>query len=164
MDALAKLQSHFQNSDLFVFPDDVKKITDNTNFIEAKAAVASALNQMVDDKYLSKFDDEEGGRKFSTYVLFISEKDRNVEVSISKETAKNIANICNQFLPLINTDIEGNITPEDIGEREFLILLSITQVFAQRLAHLEEEQNKNKEREKKNKKVDGEEDSGLLSV
>jgi hypothetical protein len=153
--SIGLILNFLEKNDSFTFEKDYKKL--NWNLItekdstedEQQASILGALQLMERENSITKVEREVGDGKNKknqyTYVVLNSRKNSPVTIEIGKETATNLVNVVNQFLPMMDINIKERSNIENLGEAEIILLLQVVHFMAQQLNQENEKSEKESE-------------------
>lgn len=143
--AVGLLLKHFESKDSFNIDVDYEKLDwkllgeDNSSTDEKRAAILTGLQLMEKENMLSKV---ENSKKSFTYVITSSRQNQPISIELEKDTAINIVNIVNQFLPIMDINNTQKSTLDRIGEAEIIVLLKAIGFLAQQVQSKLESEDK----------------------
>lgn len=131
------LLKHFESKDSFNIDIDYEKLNwkalpedDNSSSDEKRAAILAGLNLLEKENVACKI---ENPKNKYTYIILNSRKNQDIQIEIGIDTARNLVNITNQFLPMMDINYTNQSTIDKIGEAEIIILLKAVSYLATQL-------------------------------
>lgn len=157
------LMEHFSNSDSFQLPQDYYKLNwkllpedDRSSNEERELAIRAGLSDMEQDDFVRAISSGAGKNKKETWIVLNSLKNKGSFLELSRETSINIRDICLNFLPLLDINIEAQIDEKNLSEQEIQLLLLVIKTLGERVDNLQKELN-SKIKSNHNKKEGGDE-------
>ena len=144
----------FDNHDSYNNSTDYKKLNwskieedKNSSEREQQAAILAALSILEEDKFVYCVeldrDLKPAGIEY-VWVLLRSQKNSEVSISFSKETASKIAHLVNSILPMIDINITETSNPKSLGEADLLVILQGFNVLSEKLSsYIDKKEKKN---------------------
>ena len=117
---------------------------------EQQAAILGGIQVMLKEEMVEKVEREIGAGKNKeidiTYVIFNSSKDSPVSIEVSRDCAENLAKVCNDFIPLLDSSCTDKFDTETLSGGSVELLLQLVSFIA---SQLNDEKTKSADLEKK---------------
>jgi len=147
---LEKIVTFYETSDSFTYPADFNKIShDSKNYNEDEAALFAAFDSLEkEDIVKCRIKENNAGYKTYTWVITESRINEPCVVILSRDICKNISQVINSFLPMLDLNLEQQSDEKNISEAEIILLLQCINVFANQLQSLQNQLNKKDKKSK----------------